>query len=251
MNIQKLIKTNTIDFKLSANGIIDAIFEIRFSTEHKNFELLLGEFIKETSTLGYQNLTRLAINDIPDIIIQSNPDLLNKPRWTVENEDYLLQVWTSVLIFSSKITSEKKYTGWEQYLENLQKVVEKIIPILRVINYSRVWMRYINFFKDLDILNAKYSRLHINFDNEVVEWEHYMQTKFERDNHKAVLSVSNSVTINSWIHEWAKWSMIDIDAYIDENIQPFTVKYIEDCHSLIKDTFFSITTDSFLEELKK
>lgn len=250
MQIETFIKNLEQEYSLTSNGLTDAVFEIRFASEYKNFELLFGDFLKESFALGFSNPSRLPINDIPDVIVQQNPDLQFKPRWTVENDDYIVQIWHSVLIFSTKINETHKYPGWSEYSKKLIEVVEKVLPAIKVQNYTRIGMRYINFFKGIDVFADERLKINLNIDNNNINWKHYIQTKFTRWEYNGVLTISNSVAVTSGPKSGEEWSLIDIDAYTENSdVKNVTRELIEGHHSLIKDTFFSMVTENFINEL--
>lgn len=225
--------------KISPCPIIDAIFEIRFSSStHPNavFGLVYSALEKD-----FPNVETLPILEFPEVVRVNDPALYYKPHYKLPAQGFVLQVGPNVL----SISSFPVYLGWKCFFEKILDILNKIEKIGFINNIKRMGIRYINFFDD-NIYNQINLKININdspisYNNTVVRTE-ILQADFF-----STLQVANNVKNNGKIG-----SIIDIDAYNEKALDDFFTRkevLISDGHQKEKELFFSLLDPDFLQTL--
>jgi uncharacterized protein (TIGR04255 family) len=225
--------------KISPCPIIDALIEIRFSTElHPSavFGVICNN-IKET----YPKVEKLPILQIPEPIREKDPSLKFKPYFKASNDTFIVQIGPDVFT----VSSFPEYVGWDKFSTEIFSIIKMVKNLNIITKVHRLGIRYINFFpKDIfDSIN-----LEILFKSEkLASAKTHIRTEFSDDQFKSTLQV-----INDFDHNSEHGSVIDIDTFKDSNLNALLDSFetiINNGHQSEKELFFSLLKDSFLNSL--
>jgi len=225
--------------KINPCPILDALIEIRFSTNIER-DAVFG-LIYNALHFDFEKVEKLPIMQLPDQVRASDPSLKFKPHYRLSNENIVVQVGPEVM----SISSFPKYTGWSSFSSKIYDILEKVQEIGIIDSIVRIGIRYINFFEQniFDNINLKVtlSENAIDYKNTVI------RTEISQDNYKSTLQIANNANHNN-----KSGSVIDIDTFMDDNIDDFfqrKKKIIDNGHEKEKELFFSLLKKEFLNAL--
>ncbi|MBS3769951.1 MAG: TIGR04255 family protein [Bacteroidales bacterium] len=225
--------------KINPCPILDALIEIRFST-NINRDAVFG-LIYNALHSDFEKVDKLPIMQLPDQVRDSDPSLKFKPHYRLSNENIVVQVGPDVIT----ISSYPKYTGWNSFSSKIYDILEKVQNIGIIDSIIRIGIRYINFFEQniFDDINLKVtlSENTIDYKNTVI------RTEISQDNYKSTLQIANNANHNN-----KSGSVIDIDTFMDNNIDDFfhrKKEIIDNGHEKEKELFFSLLKEEFLNTL--
>jgi len=225
--------------KINPCPILDALIEIRFSTNIER-DAVFG-LIYNALHIDFEKVDKLPIMQLPDQVRASDPSLKFKPHYRLSNENIVLQVGPEVIT----ISSFPKYTGWSSFSSKIYDILEKVQRIGIIDSIVRIGIRYINFFEQniFDNINLKVtlSQNTIDYKNTVI------RTEISQDDYKSTLQIANNANHNN-----KSGSVIDIDTFLDDNIDDFFQRkkeIIDKGHEKEKELFFSLLKEEFLNTL--
>ena len=137
--------------KIDDCPIIDAVVEIRFVTKlypNAVFGIIYNAFQEEFSAVE-----KLPILQIPDQLLDTDPNFKFKPHYKISNEKLSVQVGPDVIVIGSSMP----YKGWEDYSLQIYNFYNKLFKLGVITKVIRVGLRYINFFESDIFQNIKLS----------------------------------------------------------------------------------------------
>lgn len=229
----------TLPMKIHPNPIIDALIEIRFTTNiHPNavFGLLYQALKNE-----YPNVENLPILQIPEQIRNMDSNFKFKPHYKIFDENFAVQIGQDVI----SIASYPKYMGWEKFSEAIFAILNKIEKTGIIKDILRLGIRYINFF-ETDIY--KNINISVAINDKIIDYQStVLRTEFTKERFSATLQVANNVN-----HGEKHGSVLDIDTVFVLNLANFFSEkesLINEGHQIEKELFFSLLKNSFLKDL--
>lgn len=219
--------------------IIDAIFEIRFSSDIHP-DAVFG-LIHNALKKNFSKTENLPITQIPETIRSNDPNLIYKPYYRMSNDRLVVQIGPSVL----SISSFPKYLGWNKFSQEIFKIIDetKVLGIYGKV--LRIGIRYINFF-NLDV----YSKIDLDIRMNGKPLGHsktVFRSEIQVESFFSTLQISNDS-----YHNNSHGSLIDIDVYKNHNLDYFFNDYqdiINLGHREEKKIFFSLLKQEFVESL--
>src|SRR5260370_27859835 len=129
--------------KIAPCPIVEAIFEIRFTTIEpwRTLPGLLHERIRERSP----EQRDLPLAQIPEEIRRQEPTLAHLPLMQFLGADFLVQLGPSVINLVTKLNA---YPGWTIIQEQLRWLLERVQNAGFIQEAGRLGVRYIDFFKE-------------------------------------------------------------------------------------------------------
>jgi uncharacterized protein (TIGR04255 family) len=217
--------------------ILDAIFEIRFTTKtHPSAVFgMMYNVLKE----DFSNVENLPILQLPEAVRTNDPNFKFKPHYKVSNNKFVTQIGPEVLT----ISSFPNYAGWEEFSKQIFSILDKVKNIEIIDSVERIGIRYINFF-DHDIFNN--IELKVSLGKDDIDYKNtIIRTEIEQDTFKSSLQVANNANHNKKLG-----SIIDIDTFTTNNLQNFFDQkedLISEGHLKEKELFFSLLKEDFLK----
>lgn len=231
----------TLPKSISPCPIIEAVFEVRFSSELPR-NAVFGIVYNSLKSKFRSNPITLPILQIPENVRENDPNLKFKPHYKLEKENLIVQIGPDVLTIS--IVSP--YNGWEIFSNEIHATLQSFIETDVVSSFSRVGLRYVNFFS-----SPIFEKMNINVslnENEIEYHNTLLRTSFFSGEFTSNLAVSNNSSWNQKIG-----AIIDIDTFITgEAIQSFESErknLLDKAHDIEKNLFFSLLKPDFLKSL--
>jgi len=236
--------------KISPDNIKDSVVEIRYTSKIP-FEVAIGIFYKsldDTFTytnrpVGKQQLPNIIPSNLQKLEIQIG----NRPLFY--NERIKIELQPNSIIFNCL----DKYISWDIYKPEIENVLFQISKAAIIDNYTRVGLRYISEYSNLDLQNCLKFSFSFNMP-ELKSKTYTFHSEFEEDNLKIILNLNNNLSLINSKNELgiSSVSNIDIDV-IMENIKEKSLESllskIEILHQKEKEIFFNLLKDEFLESL--
>ena len=124
--------------------IVDAVLEIRFQSTvpaSAVFGIIYGALNQD-----FVKLDTLPIMQIPEPLRETDPNFKFKGHYRLTNKDgYSLQIGPDVLVFGSIIP----YEGWAAFSSFFYPLLEKVLGLGIISNFTRLGQRVINLFENV------------------------------------------------------------------------------------------------------
>lgn len=219
--------------------ILDALFEVRFST--KIHPSAIFGMVYNVLHSDYPKVENLPILQLPEAVRANDPNLKHKPYYKISNEEFVIQVGPEVL----SISSFPQYSGWGKFSSKIFDTINRIEEIGVFKQFSRIGIRYINFFESNIFKNIE---LDVSIGTNNIEYKNtIIRTEIEHELFKSSLQIANNVK-----NQNIPGSIIDIDTFLDSGLDNFLTekeRIINLGHQNEKELFFSLLKKDFLKDL--
>jgi len=221
--------------------IIEAVLEVRFEPlvpKSAAFGIIYNQVKNNFKTAPVS----LPILQLPEQLRERDENLKFKPHYKISKENIVLQIGPDVL----SISMVKNYMGWDVFSNEIYDLLDQIEKSKIVKEYSRIGIRYVNFFESqiYDNINVgiNLNGNNIDYSNTVV------RTRFTHEVFRSNLLITNEAGFNN-----KKGSIIDIDTFLDDknlmNNKSLIKKIIREGHLEEKKLFYKLLKKEFLEGL--
>ncbi|MCH7396506.1 TIGR04255 family protein [Belliella sp. DSM 107340] len=230
--------------KISPDRIKDSIIEVRYSSKLP-FDILLGIFFESLDD-DYTYANRPNLHSTP-FVLESNVKLSISGSALFFNKKIKIEFLPNIMVFNCL----ESYLGWEEYFDEVKKVLVQINNTKRIESYLRIGLRYISEYPNMDIHDI--TKFSFSFGMPKIQSENFIfRSEFFENNFIIVLNLANNLNLIGSDNIVSKISNIDIDVIRDVNISDLDelLQIISNAHSEEKKVFFDILNERFLNELK-
>lgn len=242
-----------VPIKIEPDSLVQTVVEVRY-TLRLPFEVSLGllfNALDDTYTYSNSNDT---FNNSPigfKLINSNEVSLISKLNFLFYNDRISFELQPGTIIFNC----HNGYIGWQDYKQEILRVLQQFDETKLFIEFKRVGLRYISEYKEMDL--TELSRFSFQFGLPEIKSESYTFTSVFNHNDRIIrLNLSNnqqrqSKNDNNESEEMV-FSQVDIDVVRSEisiNSLDALEEIIEANHSIEKDVFFQLLNDDFLAKL--
>ncbi|TIT36010.1 MAG: TIGR04255 family protein [Mesorhizobium sp.] len=236
--------------KLRADGVVEAILEIRFESSEIP-ELLIGKIADFPGWKGWTP-SRLPLSDIPLPIRRADKSLQHQPLLQLSSPEgkEALKVGDNV-VSRHALT----YPGWAVFEPRLLETFDVLYDRIPGLLVARLGLRYVNLLhadkhmiEDVNSLNLKIlvrgNRLeppvNLNYRRKTTDW------------HETMVRIASPEFVQSAQRGFS--TLIDIDVYTPDGVivpdHGTCVGWLNDAHDILKDHFFELLHDETIDALK-
>ncbi len=230
--------------KIDPCPIVEAVVEIRFDSNLPGdaiFGVIYNQFKED-----YPKFTKLPILQLPEAIRSRDPNLIFKPHYKIQKDNFLLQIGPKVFA----IANIGEYCGWDLFYENILKALATISKLNIVESVTRFGLRYVNVFEKFDIFKQSdfkavlkgkpYENVKADITIELPSGNYIH--KFKIINHATIVVENKNI----------EGSVIDIDISYEKKTDMFFKnmgEIIKTSHIEEKKIFFGLLKQSYIDSL--
>lgn len=156
-----------IPVRLKKEPLLEAIWEIRFSSDKPSVAELLPGMLFNSFPQKYGNIVRLPVADIPAAIAEQDPNLHYVPKIRLENGNQAVQIGEHVV----SLNCRRPYSGWSNFSKDIRSLAAALQRTGLIRTLERFSLKYI----DLIELDPPADLGHLNLDLKL--GEHQISTK--------------------------------------------------------------------------
>lgn len=226
--------------RITPDPIIDAVVELRYESDIPP-DAILGMLFAQVKS-KYSDFKKLPITAIPEAIRNTDPALQFNPHYQSQSDPFNLNVGPRVL----SLSNTGPYSGWkEKYFPELTELLQKVQSAGVVKKFSRLGVRYIDFF-ELDIY--KHANLNIEFNDKPLKTaQTTFAAVFMNNEFLTRAQIANNTNVKGKMG-----SIIDTDTYFEPqggfDFEGLT-DLIDRCHEASVGFFFELLKEEFIKTL--
>lgn len=239
---------NDFDFKLTPDGIVEALLEVRFETASFP-ELTIGNLISREPWRGL-NPMRLPTAEIPHFVRNSDPNLKFQPTLQLNSPEGLDVVKVGENVLS--LHRLGSYPGWEKFGPQLHQGLRELFEAVPDARITRLGFRYVNLLGSAHHINSLND---LSVDLRVGGAEllppinlNYMRRE---DDFEILVRAASPEFVQGPSNDFA--ALIDIDVYTSDTT---SIKGVDDCsgwlekaHVILKQRFFELLRPEAIQRL--
>jgi uncharacterized protein (TIGR04255 family) len=232
--------------RISPCSIIDSVIELRFESLFPT-DAIFG-VVFSTVKNEYPKFQKLPVSEVPGIIRDQDPNLKHAAYYQAVSLPFIFRLGPHVV----SLSNNGEYVGWDKFFLKLKGLLENLEKTGVVSKFTRLGLRYIDFFEKDIYENVNLSISDIQVDNKPLPFKQKVfRALVENDKFLTNIQIVNNTTIK--IKGNAKTgSLIDSDTSFELPAGfNFTGLHelIEGCHLREKEIFFSLLKDEFIQTL--
>lgn len=229
--------------KITPCPIYEAIVELRFESSLP--EEVIPGLLYPAFKDKYPTIEKMPILELPPAIRDGDPNLIYSPHFRFKRQNMIVNVGPRVF----SVACPHPYVGWEEYFAEIQEAFKMAIKIGLINKAVRLGVRYINFFKGVDVF--KELKVEVGFNsNSIIGNKNNLRTEINEGNFVNVVHIANNANI-IFQNKNLNGSIIDID--IVNNDGPSLLRDLPvlmgEAHNKEKLIFFSLLKDEFLKTM--
>jgi uncharacterized protein (TIGR04255 family) len=236
--------------KLKKDGIVEALFEVRFTTSAIP-ELYVGRLVAGIAAIEEGMVVeRLPMADFPAPIRRADPNLAHQPtlQLRTRNGTRLARIGETVISWHAL----QSYPGWPVFQPEIDRIITLLRTSVEGLTVVRTGLRYLNFLNPKDHLvgGLKDLTLDVSIDGKVLEAP--VNINYQRDSadFRATVRIATPDFIQPRPMDVAL--MIDIDMNTEGmNGPPIgdIPRWVEVAHTALKHEFFTLFKPEILKNL--
>jgi len=245
---ESLILIVIVPKKISPNPIIESTVEFRFKSTVPSsalFGMLYGKISDK-----YKKYEELPILELPRSVLETDSKFRRQPQYRFFMESFIIQFGPEMVSISVK----NGYQGWDEFFKEISYLVNVFKELNIIEKVTRIGMRYIDFFPDIDIYEKINMRIYLG-DDPFKSSSQYIRTELKLEEYDVLLQITNKAeAIGDGLKRFTG-SLIDYDLSISKDIHnsDFYSEYnqiLNKAHEYLKDHFFTVLIrKDFLETL--
>lgn len=239
-----------IPVKLRQDTIVEAIFEMRFTSHKKPIADLLPGLLFSKIQKDFPSIERLPVTSLPSEIIQADPNLRYAPQHRLVGGKYSLLIGEHVFA----ISCPKPYSGWKEFCPTILKLSELLGNTGLISEVERFSLRYVNIIPtgaNSDLSSKLKSELRLGSHN-LNDKSTQIRTEVLENNLLNVIKVVAGTTIELITGEKIQGCLFDVDTICQQKFENFwkdLPSLVERAHATEKQIFFGILRDETINEL--
>ena len=242
---------NRIPVRLKKEPLIEAVWEIRFTSAKPSVADLLPGLVFKALPDKYPNIVRLPSADIPAPIVERDPKLRYVPKIRLEGGNQAVQIGEHVVSLSCR----RPYSGWKTFSEDIRTVIKIVRDTGLIDRLERFSLKYIDLIEldqppSLSCLNLELKMGGYEIDTRPVQ----LRTEIKEGNLIHIIQIVSPAEA-SIPGESGRVSgvLLDIDSIrpMKENeFWPDIDSHLDDVHLSSKKMFFALLTPETIDNLE-
>lgn len=185
--------------------------------------------------------------EIPSAIREGDSNLKYATYYVFQKGKYLVNVSPQKISFSIK----GFYNGWADYFGFIVEIYESLTELFEKWEFDTLSMRYIDFFKDIDIF--KNTSIKIEMPEIIASKTEKSKSYLTEVNIDAnvimKIQMINNINLKLEENQITNGSIIDTDIFLNKKEEDYK-KSLNMLHDKTKEIFFSLLSSKFIEELE-
>ena len=247
-----LIIATRLPKKLNKEPLIDAVFEVRFSSKVPASVILPGLLFNSLD--GEKTIESLPIAQLPKPLRDADPNLRFAPVTRVTWDLFII----SISDFSLSISCKYPYPGWHTFKPAITKVVGILSQSKIVAGVERYSMKYVDLLPSTDnqqrvsMINFKVSIADHNLEKEPF----HLRIEIPREGFINAVQVVSSAHVELQNETKKEGLIVDVDTFVTLNNVPIgsvceeLSDKLESIHLVNKAMFFDCLTPHSIESLE-
>lgn len=236
--------------KLKKEPLIEAIWEIRFSSAQSSVADLLPGMLFKWFSSKYKKTSKLPIADIPAPVVEHDPNLRYVPKIRFEGANQTIQIGDRVVSLSCR----RPYSGWARFSADIRELATAVQETGLIERLERFSLKYIDLIEletkiGLDYLNLSLKIGEYKLDDKPVQ----LRAEIKESGLIHIIQIiSPAEVVLPGKEARLKGVLVDIDSIRPmEDDESWNILYqrLDEVHLSCKNMFFNILKPETIEAL--
>lgn len=236
--------------RLRKEPLLEAVWEIRFSSDTESVADLLPGLIYKTMGTEYPKIERLPVANLPSAVVQQDAKLRYMPTVRLEGNPYSIQIGEHVVSLSCR----RPYTGWGKFEPKIIELAEMLKETYLLSRPERFSLKYIDVISlgeppSLNLLEILIKLHTRELTTDLVQ----LRTELRENGYLHIVQIVSPAEAILSKEERFEGVLLDIDTICQQDGNKFWIDFREKLnrlHQLNKNLFFRLLKKETIEKLE-
>lgn len=229
--------------RLKKEPLLEALWEIRFSSSVESVVELLPGLIYQNSAGAYTKTSRLPAANLPGQILQQDPDLRYVPTVRLEGKQYSVQIGEH----SVSLSCRRPYTGWMEFGKKIRELSQMLRGTNLLTTPERFSLKYIDIVPGEDAPSIAPLAVELKLGGRDLTREPvHLRTEIREQNFLHIVQIGSPTKATLPTGDTYKGVLLDIDSIWFAGNHDFWNMFdsqLDIAHDLSKKLFFQLLTE--------
>jgi uncharacterized protein (TIGR04255 family) len=245
-----MMKEKLIPKKLRKEPLIEAVCELRFTSDKDSISDLLPGLIFQKLSERFPKIEKLPASNLPAFVLKSDPNLRYTPTIKLTGEPYSIMIGEHVF----SLSCSRPYVGWDKF----SLIIVELLTLIRetsLINHpERISIKYIDILPDTEKLTLESLNIDLQIGgNRITTAAVQLNTEINAAEYTHIIQIASpaKATLNNG--QSFDGILISIDTMsqtIPDNFWLNLKDFIDRAHAINKSMFFSLLKDETIKLLE-
>ena len=240
----------SIPKRLKMEPLLEAIWEIRFSSDTESVADLLPGLIYNKMRAEYPKIERLPAANLPAPVFKQDMALRYVPVIRLEGNPYSIQIGEHVV----SLSCGRPYTGWAAFESKIMQLSEIVKETNLLTRLERFSLKYIDIIQLAEMPSLKPLQVVVKLETlELTNNPVNLRTELRENGFLHIVQIASPAQAVLLTGEHFEGLLIDIDTIYQRETNEFWGEFREElnrAHQLCKNLFFRILTRETIDQLE-
>lgn len=236
--------------RLRKEPLLEALWEIRFSSDTESVADLLPGLIYKAMGASYPKIERLPVANLPPSVLKQNETLRYVPTIRLEGNPYSIQIGEHVVSLSCR----RPYTGWGEFESKILDLAEMLKATNLLTRLERFSLKYIDVIQLTEIPSLKPLQVGVKLGiQELTNNPVHLRTELRENGFLHIVQIASPAQVVLLTGERFEGLLIDIDTIYQRETSEFWLEFrdqLNRAHILSKSLFFRLLTEETINQLE-
>jgi uncharacterized protein (TIGR04255 family) len=236
--------------RLGKEPLLEAVWEIRFSSDRDSVAELLPGLIYKAVGAEYPKTERLPVSNLPSAIVQQDAKLRYVPTVRLEGNPYSIQIGEHV----ASLSCRRPYTGWGEFEPKIMELAEILKETSLLTRLERFSLKYIDVISLGDSPSLKLLDILLKLGiQELTTHPVQLRTELRENGFLHIVQVVSPAQAVLLTGERFEGVLLDIDTIYQQETNEFWSDLRDQlniAHKLNKSLFFRLLTKETTHKLE-
>lgn len=244
------MNNNTIPKKLRKEPLLEAVCELRFSSDKDSISDLLPGLIFQKLGDRFPKIEKLPASNLPSVVFKNDPNLRYIPTIKLTGEPYSIMIGEHV--FSLNCT--RPYVGWDKFASMIIELLA-ILKQTSLINHpERISLKYIDILLATEGLTLDALTLELRSRGKRITTEPvHLRTEINTEEFVNIIQIGSPAQAALNAGQLFDGILIDIDTISRTMPSDFLLApkdLLDRAHAISKATFFNLLNPETIKRLE-
>lgn len=224
--------------RLKKEPLLEALWEIRFSSDKESVVDLLPGLIYRAKMSTYSEIRRLRAANLPQPFIQPDAALRYVPTVSLQGDRYSIQIGEHVV----SLSCPRPYTGWDEFSKRIQDLADLLKGTNLLTRPERFSLKFIDVIPKSGGPSLEFLETSLKLGtHELTDLPVQLRTEIQEDEFIHIIQIISQAEVTTPTGEHFKGVWIEIDTIYRKETRKFWVKFnelLDLAHYLHKKLFF-------------
>lgn len=236
--------------RLKKEPLLEALWEIRFSSDTEQVADLLPGMIYKAMGAEYPKIERLPAANLPSSVLKHDETLRYVPTIRLEGNPYSIQIGEHVVSLSCR----RPYTGWKEFESKIMELAEMLKGTSLLNRLERFSLKYTDIIQLTEMPSLEPLQVVVKLGTlDLTKYPVHLRTELRENGFLHIIQIASPAKAVLLTREHFEGLLIDIDTIYQRETSELWLEFrdqLNRAHQLSKNLFFRLLTKETITQLE-